>query len=136
MAQSLTIRAPKQGLLDITNEIARWVAHASVTMGLLTLFLHHTLASILIRENADPDVLADMEDFFANLAPEDNSPLPPYRGRTRRHARRRAAKNFAQVVATPEPLAIKLRAAVKAPLKNWGHLQLCSTALPQRACAD
>ena len=70
---SLTIRAPKQGLLEITNEIARWVAHASVTMGLLTLFLRHTSASILIQENADPDVLADMENFFANLAPEDNS---------------------------------------------------------------
>jgi thiamine phosphate synthase YjbQ (UPF0047 family) len=40
---------------------------------LLTLFLRHTSASILIQENADPDVLADMENFFANLAPEDNS---------------------------------------------------------------
>ena len=70
---TLTIRAPKQGLLEITDEIARWVAHQGVTMGLLTLFLRHTSASILIQENADPDVLADMEDFFANLAPEDNS---------------------------------------------------------------
>ena len=70
---SVTLKAPKQGLLEITDEIARWVAHQSVTTGLLTLFLRHTSASILIQENADPDVLADMEDFFANLAPEDNS---------------------------------------------------------------
>ena len=70
---SLTFQAPKQGLLEITDEIARWVAHQSMTIGLLTLFLRHTSASILIQENADPDVLADMEDFFANLAPEDNS---------------------------------------------------------------
>ncbi len=69
----LTFQAPKQGLLEITDEIARWVAHQSMTIGLLTLFLRHTSASILIQENADPDVLADMEDFFANLAPEDNS---------------------------------------------------------------
>jgi len=54
MAQSLTIRAPKQGLLDITNEIARWVAHASVTMELLTLFLRHTSASILIQKMPVP----------------------------------------------------------------------------------
>ncbi len=70
---NLTFHAPKQGLLEITDEIARWVAHQSMTIGLLTLFLRHTSASILIQENADPDVLADMEDFFANLAPEDNS---------------------------------------------------------------
>jgi secondary thiamine-phosphate synthase enzyme len=68
---SLTFRAPKQGLLEITDEIARWVASQSVTSGLLTLFLRHTSASILIQENADPDVLADLEDFFARLAPED-----------------------------------------------------------------
>jgi len=70
---SLTLRAPKQGLMEITDEVAKWVAHQSVTMGLLTLFLRHTSASILIQENADPDVLRDMEDFFANLAPEDVS---------------------------------------------------------------
>ena len=69
----LTFHAPKQGLLEITDDIAKWVAHESVTTGLLTLFIRHTSASILIQENADPDVLADMEDFFANLAPEDNS---------------------------------------------------------------
>jgi len=70
---SLTVQAPKQGLLEITDDVAKWVAHQSVTIGLLTLFLRHTSASILIQENADPDVLRDMEDFFANLAPEDNS---------------------------------------------------------------
>ena len=66
---SLTFQAPKQGLLEITDGVAKWVAHESVTTGLLTLFLRHTSASILIQENADPDVLADMEDFFAKPAP-------------------------------------------------------------------
>ena len=70
---SLTFQAPKQGLVEITDDISKWVAHQSVASGLLTLFLRHTSASILIQENADPDVLRDMEDFFANLAPEDNS---------------------------------------------------------------
>ena len=70
---SLTFKAPKQGLLEITDAIANWVAGQSVTIGLLTLFLRHTSASIMIQENADPDVLADMEEFFAKLAPEDSS---------------------------------------------------------------
>ena len=69
----LTFQAPKQGLMEITDDIANWVAQRGMATGLLTLFLRHTSASILIQENADPDVLADMEDFFANLAPEDNS---------------------------------------------------------------
>ena len=69
----LTLRAPKQGLLEITDDIGKWVAHQSLALGLLTLFLRHTSASILIQENADPDVLRDMEDFFINLVPEDNS---------------------------------------------------------------
>lgn len=69
----LTVQAPAQGLLEITDDIARWVAHESVAVGMLTIFIRHTSASILIQENADPDVLRDMEDFFANLVPEDNS---------------------------------------------------------------
>lgn len=69
----LTVQSPKQGLLEITDDIAKWVAHESVTIGLLTIFIRHTSASILIQENADPDVLRDMEDFFANLVPDDIS---------------------------------------------------------------
>lgn len=69
----LSVQAPKQGLLEITDDVAKWVALQSVAVGLLTLFIRHTSASILIQENADPDVLSDMEDFFANLVPEDNT---------------------------------------------------------------
>lgn len=69
----LTLQAPKQGLLEITDDIAKWVALQSVTVGRLTVFIRHTSASILIQENADPDVLRDMEDFFAALVPEDAS---------------------------------------------------------------
>ncbi|MBT5050878.1 MAG: YjbQ family protein [Rhodospirillaceae bacterium] len=69
----LSIQAPAQGLLEITDQISKWVAHESVTVGMLTVFIRHTSASILIQENADPDVLRDMEDFFANLVPEDIS---------------------------------------------------------------
>jgi secondary thiamine-phosphate synthase enzyme len=69
----LTLQAPRQGLFEITGDIARWVSQQVVATGLLTLYLRHTSASLVIQENADPDVLRDMEDFFARLAPEDNS---------------------------------------------------------------
>ncbi|MCH8916596.1 MAG: YjbQ family protein [Proteobacteria bacterium] len=60
-----------RGLVEFTGEVTAWVsAHARGT-GLLTLFLRHTSASLLIQENADADVLADLETFFARLAPED-----------------------------------------------------------------
>ena len=69
----LTFKAPRQGLVEITGDISDWLAEQKAMLGLLTLFLRHTSASILIQENADPDVLADLETFFANLVPEDNS---------------------------------------------------------------
>ena len=67
----LTIRAPAQGLHEFTGEVARWLAQQSVQTGLLTLFIRHTSASLLIQENADPDVQADLEAFLKRLAPED-----------------------------------------------------------------
>jgi len=56
---------------DITDEVQNFVAGADVKSGLLTLFIQHTSASLLIQENADPDVLKDLEDAFARLAPRN-----------------------------------------------------------------
>ncbi len=67
----LTIRAQGQGLLEITREIATWVAEQDVGEGLLSVFIRHTSASILIQENADPNVQRDLEIFMAKLVPED-----------------------------------------------------------------
>ncbi len=67
----LSFRAPRQGLVEITGEIATWLARQAVRDGLLTLFLRHTSASLTIQENADPDVQRDLEAFFAKLVPED-----------------------------------------------------------------
>jgi secondary thiamine-phosphate synthase enzyme len=66
----LTVTATRQGLVEITGQIADWLAWQAVEEGLLTLFLRHTSASLLIQENADADVLADLETFFADLVPE------------------------------------------------------------------
>ncbi|MFL5295947.1 MAG: secondary thiamine-phosphate synthase enzyme YjbQ [Phenylobacterium sp.] len=57
------------GLHEITREVAAWTTAQGLTTGLLTLFCRHTSASLLIQENADPDVGRDLEDFFARLAP-------------------------------------------------------------------
>ncbi len=67
----LTLRAQNQGLLEITREIAAWVAEQNIGEGLLTVFIRHTSASILIQENADPNVQRDLETFLAQLVPED-----------------------------------------------------------------
>ncbi len=67
----LTIEAPAQGLHEITGDIAAWLAPQAIAEGLLTVFIRHTSASVLIQENADPAVQRDLETFFANIAPED-----------------------------------------------------------------
>ena len=68
---TIEIETPRQGLLDITAEVTRWVAAQSMSEGLLTLFCRHTSASLLIQENAAPAARADLEAYFARLAPED-----------------------------------------------------------------
>lgn len=59
------------GLVECTREIADFVAASGIRDGLCTLFLRHTSASLLVQENADPDVLADLQAFFRKLVPED-----------------------------------------------------------------
>ena len=66
----LAVAPPGKGLVEITAPVAKWVAEQAMATGLLTLFCRHTSASLLIQENADPDVRKDLEDFFARLVPE------------------------------------------------------------------
>jgi len=61
-----------KGFYEISGAVARWVDEQRVASGLLTLFVQHTSASLLIQENADPDVVHDLERFFTRLVPEDN----------------------------------------------------------------
>lgn len=70
----LAIRTPGRSLVDVTAQISRWVRDTGVDQGLLTIFCRHTSASLLIQENADPDVRSDLERFFARLVP-DGDPL-------------------------------------------------------------
>lgn len=74
MRQSIievSVETPGQGLVEFTQEVVRWVAGTGIDTGLLTLFVRHTSASLLIQENAAPAVQRDLKRFFAALAPED-----------------------------------------------------------------
>ncbi len=62
-----------QGLHEITREVAGWAEGQDIDTGLLTLYCRHTSASLVIQENADPDVMRDLESFFKSLVPEDTS---------------------------------------------------------------
>jgi len=61
-----------KGLYEITGKVAEWVGEQGVRGGLLTLFVQHTSASLTIQENADPDVVHDLNEFFNRLVKEDN----------------------------------------------------------------
>ncbi|MEC7751247.1 MAG: secondary thiamine-phosphate synthase enzyme YjbQ [Myxococcota bacterium] len=66
----LTLPAMSQGFREITREVAAIVQEAGFEQGLCHIFIHHTSASLLIQENADPDVQRDLQAFFARLVPE------------------------------------------------------------------
>ena len=67
---SLTVRTGGKGLLPITDMLRAWAEGQGMEAGLLTIWCRHTSASLLVQENADPDVRADLEAFFARLVPE------------------------------------------------------------------
>jgi secondary thiamine-phosphate synthase enzyme len=69
-SHELTIDAPGQGLHEITRAVVDWVAATGIETGLLTLFVRHTSASLLIHENAAPAARRDTERYFAAIAPE------------------------------------------------------------------
>ena len=76
---TLRIATRGRGLVEITADVRAWLAQTGIDRGLLTLFVRHTSASLLVQENADADVRADLERFFARLV-RDGDPL--FRHRT------------------------------------------------------
>ena len=67
---TLAVDTRGRGLTEITRRIADWVGASGMTDGVLTVFVRHTSASLLIQENADPEVQRDLERFFARLVPD------------------------------------------------------------------
>jgi len=68
--RELSVATRGRGFYEITSDVAALVRQGGLKAGLLTLHLRHTSASLLIQENADPDVRRDLEAFFARLAPD------------------------------------------------------------------
>jgi secondary thiamine-phosphate synthase enzyme len=66
----LIVATEGKGLVEITEPVQKWLGAQAIATGLLTLFCRHTSASLLIQENADPDVRKDLETFFEKLVPE------------------------------------------------------------------
>lgn len=66
----LEIPTNGKGFVEVTGDVAHWVRGQEVACGLLNVFIAHTSASLMIQENADGDVLRDMETFFNRLVPE------------------------------------------------------------------
>lgn len=70
----IAISTRERGLYELTSEVEKWIAQNGFRDGLLTIYLQHTSASLLIQENASPDVRRDFERFFERLVP-DGDPL-------------------------------------------------------------
>ncbi|MGB5595271.1 MAG: secondary thiamine-phosphate synthase enzyme YjbQ [Crocosphaera sp.] len=71
--QALAIRTRGKDFHAITREVEDIVNKSGIKTGLCTIFVRHTSASLIIQENADPDVLRDLSNFFAKLVPEDST---------------------------------------------------------------
>ena len=74
MQTTFTINTTGAGLYEFTDDVARWVAEE----GIMTLFVQHTSASLLIQENADAEVKGDLQEFFHRLVPQSTDPSMSY----------------------------------------------------------
>ncbi len=72
-SHQLVIATRGRGFYEFTNEVAKRLREAALTTGLATVFVQHTSASLLIQENADPEVRRDFERFFARLVPDGDA---------------------------------------------------------------
>lgn len=78
MQGEIAVETRGPGLVEITSDVEGWLAREGARDGLLTLFLRHTSCSLLVQENADPDVRRDLEVFLARLAPPADDPAMRY----------------------------------------------------------
>jgi len=70
VTHEFTIRTAGRGLIEFSDEVRAWVRASGIREGLVTLHVRHTSASLVIQENADPEVQRDLERFFASLVPD------------------------------------------------------------------
>lgn len=78
MQTTFEVSTRGQGLYEFTSQVTSWVGGTGAGDGLLTLFIRHTSASLLIQENADPEVQTDLRNFFHRLVPPTTDPSMSY----------------------------------------------------------
>ena len=115
MQSSFTIETNGQGLYEFTREVTAWVAASGVDAGLLTLFIRHTSASLLIQENADPDVQRDLRAWFGRLVPPGDDPAMAYL----RHTIEGPDDMPAHIKAAMMPVSLSI--PVSGGIRCWGH---------------
>ncbi|QDI75182.1 MULTISPECIES: secondary thiamine-phosphate synthase enzyme YjbQ [Leisingera] len=121
MHHEFTIPTRGQGLYEFTAGIQSWVAAIGLQEGLLTLFVRHTSCSLLIQENADPEVQTDLRAFFARLVPPSNHPSMSYL----RHTYEGPDDMPAHIKAALMPVSLTIPVAGGAPvLGTWQGVYL------------
>ncbi|WP_371169069.1 secondary thiamine-phosphate synthase enzyme YjbQ [Aliiroseovarius sp. 2305UL8-7] len=78
MAHTILVQTNGPRLYELTSEITRWIDLQPIDDGVLTLFVRHTSCSLLIQENADPEVQTDLQNFFHRLVPPTTDPSMDY----------------------------------------------------------
>ncbi len=73
LTHQLSVSTNGKGLYEITSPVLAWLRESGLETGLLTVYIRHTSASLTIQENADPDVIRDLEAYFSRLVPENDS---------------------------------------------------------------
>lgn len=68
---TMSISTAGKGLYEFTSDVVKFCRSSDISVGILTLYCRHTSASLTIQENADPDVILDLNEYFARLVPED-----------------------------------------------------------------
>ncbi|WP_146344050.1 secondary thiamine-phosphate synthase enzyme YjbQ [Falsiphaeobacter marinintestinus] len=121
MQTEFSISTKGQGLYDFTRDVVRWVQECAVDQGLLTLFVRHTSCSLLIQENADPEVQTDLAEFFHRLVPPSSDPSMSYL----RHTYEGPDDMPAHIKAAMMPVSLSIPVSGGAPvLGTWQGIYL------------
>lgn len=116
-----TVATRGQGLYEVTREVRRWVTDTGVATGLLTLFVRHTSCSLLIQENADPEVQDDLLAYFSRLVPPSTDPSMRYL----RHTYEGPDDMPAHIKAAMMPVSLSIPVSEGAPvLGTWQGIYL------------
>jgi len=121
MHHEFTIPTRGQGLYEFTRDVQGWLAETGLQDGLLTLFVRHTSCSLLIQENADPEVQTDLRAFFARLVPPSSDPSMAYL----RHTYEGPDDMPAHIKAAMMPVSLAIPVSRGAPvLGTWQGIYL------------